>query len=418
MSRSRRNWVLALILISAALYGVARLAVWYSVKDSLADLEDALAPVASVEYTNILSPVFGAFGVTGVRISPHGFDDAISIGSVLVHSRDPLEKFHLISARFRATRPVRANVSINRVRLALDGQLAAWMRRGAPAAAPADAASGACGGGHFSLADMKRMGYSELLASIRANYDLDRRDRSVNIHLELSVRDMFELMVAGTIPASSARQASDTRQVPKFSDLSITLNNQAWAARFNEYCAERLGVSAAEFIATRMAGIRARFTEAGFEPSEALLAGLEKFARGGAPVTVSVNPIDPMAPSAMAEFGGQPQDMIEMLGVAVQIDGQPIPELGKATRSATEAQPGAAPEAQPLDETYQVTPLAELPQHLKRPARVVTSSGQVHQGYVDSVTATAIIMTRHLAGGSATFSVPRDEVDRVLVLRP
>lgn len=416
MSRGKRNWILALILIPAAAYGVAKLAIWYSVKDGLDTAAESMEPFAAMEHSSIRSPVFGAFGVTGIRIRPHMVQDEITVGSALVHIDDPVEKYRFLSATLNDTVPTSFNFSLNDVRVPLDGDIAAWSDALAAMARSTSGASGACATGTgFSLADMRKIGYEELVANVIVDYAFDRRDRGLSTYLKLRVQDVFEMTVEGRIPASDVVFAVDRMsEPPRFSDLTLTLEDLDWASRFNGYCAGQLGISEAAYVDQRVEEARQAFVEAGFEPSAELLAGLKRFARGAASLTISLNPRDPIDPTKV-QIGQDPEYLIDALGIEVMVDGTPIQSLGTAIMVAAEDEQQAQPS---IEETFKPTPLAELPQYLKNSVRVHTADGNVHEGYLDSVDAQKIVLTQHLAGGSATFDVGRDNVQQVLVLRP
>lgn len=416
VSRKTRNWVLVLILVPAAVYGVAKLAIWYSVRDGLQTVQESMAPFASVEHSRILSPVFGAFGATGIRIKPHIFEDEIAIGSALVHVDDPIEKYHLLSAAMSDTIPTSFNISLNGLRVPLGGDIAAWFNANAVPASAATGSSSICTtGARFTLGDMKKLGYEDLVANVRLDYAYDRRGRGLSTYLKLEVREVFEMTLEGRIPPSDVVFAVDRMTgVPRLSDLTLTLDDLSWSPRFNRYCAETLGISEAEFVETRLEETRAAFVAAGFEPSSELMAGLEQFTRGAAPLTLSLNPHDPFDPTRL-DMEGDPEYMIDKLGIEVRFDGKPVRNLGAVATAAVEE---AADPPEQVEETFKPTPLAELPQHLKKSVQVFTVDGKVHEGYLDSVDAGSIVLTRHLVGGSASFDVGRADVDRVLVLRP
>jgi len=416
MSRRTRNWIIVLILIPAAAYGVAKLAIWYTVKDGMATVEESMAPFASVNHSRILSPVFGAFGATGIRIKPHTIDDEITIGSALVHIRDPIEKYHFLNARMNDTIPTSFNFSLNGVRVPLNGDIAGWLDAGAAPAGTASGAPTACEAGTgFTLADMRKMGYEELLANIRADYAYDRRGRGLSTYLKLEIQDVFEMTLEGRIPASDVVfNVSRMRGVPKLSDLTLTLRDLSWSSRFNKYCAGVLGISEAQYVDKRVEESRQALLAVGFEPSPALLSGLRRFARGTASLTLSLNPRDPFDPTRLS-MEGDPEYMIDKLGIQMLVEGKPIQNLGSVRKVAAEE---SEEEQKPVDETFKPTSLAELPQYLKNSVRIFTADGKVHEGYLDSVDAQRIVLTRHLAGGSATFDVGREDVAKVLVLRP
>lgn len=407
---------MALILVPAAAYGVAKIAVWYSVRDGLQTVQESMAPFASVEHSRILSSVFGAFGATGIRIKPHMFEDEIAIGSALVHVDDPIEKYHLLSATISDTIPTSFNISLNGVRIPLSGDIAAWFNSNVVPAAAATGPSSICTtGSGFTLGDMTKLGYEELVANVKVDYAYDRRGRGLSTYLKLEVREVFEMTLEGRVPPSDVVFAVDRMTgVPRLSDLTLTLNDLSWSPRLNRYCAETLGVSEAEYVETRVEDTRNVLMAAGFEPSSELMAGLKQFVRGAAPLTLSLNPHDPFDPTQLG-MDGDPEYMIDKLGIEVRFDGKPVQNLGAVAKVAVE-DTSSAPEQ--IEETFKPTPLAELPQYLKSSVQVFTTDGKVHEGYLDSVDARIIVLTRHLVGGSASFDVGRADVDRVLVLRP
>ncbi|MDZ7840668.1 MAG: hypothetical protein U5R46_07595 [Gammaproteobacteria bacterium] len=415
-SRRTRNWIVALILIPAAAYGVARLAVWYSVKDGLADIQDSMAPFASLEHSKILSPVFGAFGATGIRIKPHMFEDEITIGSALVHIEDPIEKYRYLSATMRDTIPTSFNFSLNGVQIPLNGDIAGWVNTNAMPTGSTSAPARACTAGTgFSLGDLKEMGYEDLVASFKADYAYDRRGRGLSVYLKLEVREMFDMTLEGRIPPSDVVFATDRMTgVPRLSDVTLTLRDLSWSPRFNRYCARILGISETAYVDKRVEDTREAFMESGFTPSEELLAGFRSFAQGTGSLTLSLNPREPFNPTQL-DMDGDPEYIIDRLGLEVMIEGKPVRNLG-AVREVVVEETESQPEQ--LEETFKPTPLAELPQYLKTSVQVLTTDGKQHEGYLESIDSEKIVLTRELAGGSATFDVVREDVEQVFVLRP
>ncbi len=415
-SRRTRNWIIALILIPAAVYGVARLAVWYTVKDGLADIRDSMAPFATLEHSKILSPVFGAFGATGIRIKPHIFEDEIAIGSALVHIEDPIEKYRYLSATMRDTIPTSFNFSLNGVHIPLNGDIARWFNANAMPAGSISGPAAACAAGTgFTLGDLKEMGYDDLVANFKADYAYDRRGRGLGIYVNLEIREMFDMTLEGRIPPSDVVFAMDRMTgVPRLSDVTLTLRDLSWSPRFNRYCAGILGISEAAYVDKRVNDTREAFMATGFTPSEELLAALRTFAQGTGSLTLSLNPREPFDPTQL-DMEGDPEYMIDKLGLEVMVEGTPIPNLGAVREVAVEE---AESQTKQREETFKPTPLAELPQYLKTSIRVLTIDGRQHEGYLESIDSGKIVLTRQMAGGSATFDVLRENVEQVLVLRP
>ncbi|MFZ0487796.1 MAG: hypothetical protein WAL83_12425 [Arenicellales bacterium] len=417
ISRRTRNWTILLILIPALAYGAAKAMVWYSVRNSVQNVRESLSPFASLDYAKIASPVFGSFGVTGIRIKPRVFEDEISIGSALVHIDDPIEKFKFLRSSMDERLPTSLHFSLHDVRVPLTGDIAAWFGNNAASGNTSGASPPACDtGAAVTVADMKRMGYDELVGNVVLDYSYDRRSGGLNTYLKLTLQDMAELTLEGTIPASEVVfNAERVKGVPKFSDLSLSLQDLSWASRFDKYCSQAMGITEAQYIQKRMMDTRKAFEAADFDPSPELLAGLEKFTTGKATLTISLNPRDPISLTQLPA-GNDPAYLIDSLGIDVMVDGEPVKNLGQAKK--TEVAKAAEKKSEAREETFKLTPIQELPQYLKSRVQVFVTDGNVHRGYLDSIDADKLVITRHLVGGSATFNVSRKDVAKVLVMRP
>jgi len=414
MARATRNWILLLILTALGAYGAARLAVWYSVTDTVAGARDALAPVASLEHAKTLSPVLGAAGVTGIRIRPHAVPVDIRIGSALVHSEDLLEKYRLVRAALGDTTPERLNFSLNRIQLDLSAETASLLDRSAAASSPAGPAPACETQAAFGMQALRDMGYDALLASLHAEYDYDRPRGALVAYARLVLEDMFEISLESRFPPGALDfNAGRAAGMPRLAGLTLSFSDRSWASRFNSYCAAALGISEARFIDRQMARTRQWLSARGFEPSDELMSAMETVTRGEGDLPLNLNPRDPVALTGLMAVR-DPAALVDTLGLEVLVDGRPVSGLGAASEGAPQQ---AGPAAAPVRRRYRPTGLAELPQFLDRRIRVFTRDGRVLPGSLDAVQDGKIIVTRHLAGGSATIEVERGEVDRVLVFR-
>ena len=418
ISRRTRSRIILLILIPVLAYGAARVVVWYTVKEAVDHVRESLAPVASLRYAKIMSPVLGRFGVAGVRVRPHLLDDDISIGSALVNIDDPLDKLSFLRTARSRQFPTSLDMSFNHVRIPLSKEVVAWLdKRMTTPPASVDGVPAACrAGARATASDMKKMGYDELVGDVLVHYTYERRSGEIVGYVRLALQDMLDATVEATIPASEVVfNVGQLKGMPKFSKLSITLSDPSWTSRFNDYCAKAMGITVPEYIQRRITDTRQAFESANFAPSDALMKGLERFAAGKSRLTVTLDPRDPIALSQLNPMRG-PDYLIDTLGLGVQFDGQTVNDLG-AIKTAEKTESESAPQ-QPQEETFKPTSIEELPQYLKMRVRVLMTDGNTRRGYLDSIDGEKIVLTRQLVGGSATFDVALKDVKRVLVLRP
>lgn len=414
MPRTTRYLIIALIL-AAVVYGAAKLAVWYTVKDMLSDARQSLSPVASMEYARILAPVFGPFGVTGIRVQPHFFADEVTIGSALIQITEPGEKYKLLRATLQNTVPNSFNLSLNQVRLPFDGNIAAWIDGNTdPPESTTDPPATCVSATAVTVADMKKMNYEDLVANIVFDYTYDRRKRDFAFYAKAELEEMFEVILEGRIPRTDAAATIDSMDgLPKLSNLSISLNDLSWSSRLNRYCAKAMNITETQYVERKTTEMRQALADLGLDASGELMKGLERFAKGKSELTLIFNPREPLAPSQIITQQNL-RLLLDELGVSVIVDGRPVRSL-RAGNNGEAAE--AAREAREVDETYKLTPVRELPRFLKSRIRIFTADGKIHEGHLDSINSGKIVLTRYLAGGSATFDIDRKTVKKVLVLR-
>lgn len=417
LSRRTRKRVIILILVPVVAYGVARVAVWYSVKGAFDHIRASLSPVASLTYTRILAPVFGPVGVTGIHLKPHVFNEEISIGSAMIGIEDPIAKLKFLHAAMSRQIPASAEVSLNDVHVPLSGDIAAWLNE---KTAPAGVTAGPPAVCKSSLAptaaDLKKMGYDELAGNVVVRYVFDRRSGELGTYVKVDLQDMLEASLQGTVPPSDVVfNVDQLKELPRFSALTLSLSDPTLASRLDKYCAEAMGITASQYVHQRVNDIRRLFESEKFHPSDELMAGIENFTAGKSRLTVSLDSSDPLALSDL-RTSDTPQELIGNLGVQVLFNDKPVKDLG-VIETAQAAQTEQSSD-QPVAETYLPTPIAKLPQFLQRRAKIFMNNGNVHQGYIESIGAGKLVVTQQLAGGSATFDVKLGDVRKVLVLRP
>lgn len=421
------NWRKTLLLfvgLPAVVYGIAHGAVWYTVKSRADDVKQALAPFAKFNYGKIHASLFGPVGIGDITISPHSMDDTFRVGSVLAHPDGPADLYRILRASHSAAIPASFKISINRAQFDLTGPLFEMMDQmssmGAGAATANIGSNFGCGDRQqFGITDLVRMGYDTLVTDLRFEYGLDNRDGTLNLFTRVRTHDMMEFSFEGVIPAEQAGATirSPGAQIPSLSNLTFSYQDEDYNRRKNQYCSDLTGVSVEKFLDRHVAGFEAFLHSGDFTPSQALIEAYRKFvANPGSRITVSLNPYEPLDMFALQRIDSA--EWLEWLGVKVSVNGDPVAELGSVNPRAEE-QLAEGDETKPkvTPDTYKLTPLAELGGHLNRKVKILTNDGKQHDAYLERIEPEQLVLTQHLVGGSATFSVPLATIDEVLVLR-
>ncbi len=411
-----RKLLILAVFLPVLAYASVKGYLWYSIYSHMEDIKKAAAPVAKIEYKDIRAPLTEPFGVTGITIEPHLVTDTIRIGSALVHTAGLGDLYELGKTVFNEELPKRLEVSLNRISIDLNGEIASLMANNQKTnlfGTPFDAMG--CGDReYFSPTDLLAMDYEKLLVDTKFNYGVNRAKDSVDLFVKFRVRDATSLAFDMSVPRGQAptSRAQLTFQIPQLKDFSINIEDLSFNERRNKYCANLTGVTTAEFVDRHLDQVRSYAADSGFPVSDELLAAYRKYVTDSGNVTISANPLDPV--DLMTLLTLNPRQLLEWLSLDVNIAGTNIQEL-MVIASAEEQQEEEVKPKVILD-TYKTTPVAELDQHVNRLLKIRTLDGKLHHAYLSVVSHDDLVLTQELVGGSATFRVPIAQIDEVRVL--
>jgi hypothetical protein len=411
-----RKLLILAVLLPVLIYAGVKGYLWYSIHSHMEDIKKAAAPVATIEYKDIRAPLNAPFGVTGITISPHLVSDTISIGSALVHTAGVRDLYELAKTVFSKQFPSRLEVSLNRISIDLNGEIASLMANNQKTnlfGTPLDAM--ACGDReYFSPSDLLAMGYEQLSVDTKLNYGLNRVKDSVDLFVKFRVRDAASLAFDLSIPSSQAPSSRDqlTLQIPQLKDFSINIEDLSFNERRNQYCANLTGINSAEFVDRHLDEVRAYAVDSGFPASNELLSAYRKYVTESGNITITANPLDPV--DLMTLLTLNPRQLLEWLSLDVNIAGINIQEF--MVIAVEEDQPEEDAKPKVILDTYKATSVAELDQHVNRLLKLRTLDGKLHHAYLSVVDQDVLVLIQELEGGSATFRVPIAQIDEVRVL--
>lgn len=411
-----RKLLILVVLLPVLAYAGIKGYLWYSIYSHMEDIRNAAAPVATIEYKDIRASLSGPFGVSSITIEPHIVADKIRIGSALVHTDGLRDLYELWKNVFDEKVPDRLKVSLNRISINLDGEMASLLASNQKSnlfGTPLDAM--ACGDREFfSPTDLVAMGYDKLSIDAKIDYGVNRAKDSVDMFVKFGVRDAASLAIDVSVPRSQAptSQRQLTLQIPQFMDFSINVEDLSFNERRNQFCAKVTGVTNTEFVDRHIEEVRAYAEDYGLSLSGELLAAYRKYMTESGNVTITANPLDPVNPIILLTMN--PRQLLEWLSLDVNIAGQNVHEL--MTFAAVEKQPEQEDRPKIVPDTYKPTSVAELDQHVNRLLKIRTLDGKLHHAYLSVVNQDALVLTQELVGGSATFRVPIEQIDEVRVL--
>lgn len=410
----KRLVLLLLVLLPAALYGGVRGYLWYSVKDTVSQVQKMLTGQGFLSYREVRSPVLGPIGVTGVTFTPRGFNQSIEIGSVLAHWDEPEQLIKILEAFYKKQLPAELKLSLNRINIPLTGEFAAWFDAPGQLVTqpiPTPASLHGCGNGAFSSTDLRNMGYESLTIDLRLEYARRGLDQT-SFLIRMRSHDMMALTLEGRLP-SGAALSSTTRLLSSgvsLGSISLTYDDESYNKRMLKYCTERTGKPEQQFVDDHVQQLVDELGRYQMAPSDELIAVYRQYLTDPVTLTISLNPYEPLAPGVLYKLDRD--NFVDWLGLEISADGKPVKEIRAAL------QPEIAEEEAPPqqhEETFQMTPVAELTEHVGRLARIRTKTG-VLEGYLEKANSQELVLTQSLSGGSFTFVVEVEDVALVEVL--
>ena len=392
---------------------------WYSLKSVVDQVRAGVSETATLEYGDIKTPILGPIGVTKIRYRPHGFDQTVNIGSVMILWKEPQELLDLLQAFYQNRLPERLRLSANRISVPIQGDIAEWWDKQAgidldmPVTIPASMFG--CGEGAFTSADLRSLGYETLFANLRFEYNFRRISNELTFYASMRAQEMMTLSLDGSIPSSgiSLSLTGIGSSPPRLANVSISYDDESYNKRKLSLCTKRSGVTQDQYVNNHIKGILTDLREYRLYPSAELIDAYRAYLVKPAKLTVNLNPYEPLSPETFAKFDHT--NFIDWLGIEVFADETPVKELVRLDQPEfVVAEPTEATLRQ--EETFQSTPIEQLPEHVNRLTRIRTKQGKTHYAYLESVNVEELILSQHLVGGSATFSVSIDDISEISVL--
>ena len=390
---------------------------WYSIKSDVDAFRDLIAPLVQLDYRQIdvgWTMPSGPIGVRGITIKPLAVSEQIEIGSALIHTGDFRELYELAQSLRRDRAPDRLHLAVNRIVIDLDGSLGEWLNRQHVKNDSGSLAAAGCGRLRFSAEDLVAMGYQQLSNDVALQYRKDLRSGGLIVSGTIRTKDMVSVKFQATIPENeiSLRDPRAMTGIPKLGTLSLSIQDLGYNENRNRFCAISLGVDKNQFVANHVVAVSEKLQSLGFDPSDELVSAYRSFVAKSGEFTLNLDPYEPIGVEDITTLSSQ--TLTERFGISVSYNDATIESLFTVPEVVEAEEEPDKPKIAP--DTYKPTPVASLPQHINRQVKIYTADGKLHHAYLEGVGSEELKLTRHLVGGSATFSVAIADVTQVFVL--
>ncbi len=424
--------ILIPIIIIAAVYLGLKGFVYFQTTSKVDELVKQASLFADITYDGVASDLMkGSVSVQNIRVTPKTLQDALEIREVTMQGDGPGFLFSDTSKMAQQT-PEFLLLAVKGLKLSLDGEM--FQSFNAMAAQQAQAqnipVAKTCEfGSSITGSDLKTMGYDAIYADATMTVSHDKIDNSTSMNVDLIIEDMggFDMsmsMIGGGSPMAMAMQ-------PQIDEIRFVYSvDEDYLKGVKKYCTDKLGVDELAYINMIADASDDDYkTYYGFAPGPGIRQAVKTFMASGGDIDIRMRPSKDMNPMLLQTV--RPQDVLNMLGVTVYVNKQPIQDLSfeldeayGAYGSTMGGEQQAAEEKEEEEKkkkrvvyTFQDTSVKQLPQYIGARIRLETRDGKDREGTLIGISRQTAHIEQRMGGGKFAVHVPIEDIKKLEVHR-
>ncbi len=423
-------------------YGCLMGYLWYQVQSSAEQMIQAAAPLATISYDSVhLSPLGDEVGLDGISIQPAMTSDRFHIDSLRLNVPHVGYFFDAQQSVSNKSFPEHMAIELKRAQLDLGSEVFDLAIQAQQTAANSEGdnistfltsldALGCGNTNSFSLQDYRNMGVDNIIADASILMEHDKGAHHGNFTITATLDGLYEIearMELNTRPG--ALKSIYSSNMPK---TTISYRDTGLYELRNQYCAEINNSSIEEYVEQHLKELSVKLGTT--IPAETL-KHYRKYMLNGGQVSMHFNPSEEFDPNTLSYY--KPADIITMLGLGIQLDGNPIAldefswepagkvasakSSNKQERTVTNPRRAQRPIVRAATTTasntgtYKDVTLDDAVKHINRMAEVTTAAGKVRRGILSQVKNDYIYLEIKHSAGSLTYPVEFKLVDRLRV---
>ncbi len=443
-----KNLLLALLLIAGAGYGGLKAYIYYKFKNNIDDVVAMAQPFARIDYGGLGSSLDGTLTVKDITIAPLIFDDEIRVRSLEIQGPG-------LGFLLSGTKQFKRGEIPERLRFALKGAQLNVNRglfnaiRGAQKsdwALMTGQESTDCGVGQiFGPWNAGELGYDRLVIDSDIGFRFDKAIRELRMEMHYAAHGIESTSMQMALSEMTPSAAILAGVQPQLNDLTITYRiDPSYASKAIDYCAQANKKTVDEFIQWVVSKDNKYYAKTlGIVPGPGIRGGLERFLKNPSEIHISIQP-----PTSFDMAGLQfykPEDIIDLLGLQLFVNGQPVSDLSfqlanashlkqkkrkpaaktlesaKASRLPPEVRRRAVARARigassTQQAEYRRVSTSALKNHIGKRVRLQTTSGRRRDGWLMQVRNGEAVIEPDRYGGSVSIPVPLSNITQAEVL--
>ncbi|WP_420554524.1 hypothetical protein [Neptuniibacter marinus] len=455
--------ILVPVLLFAGAYGF----VWWKVSEFADDFARDISPYADMKYQDIYIDLFQSeVGLRGMSFIPAGMKGEIGIDATTLKAPSWGFILSLDEQLSKGELPESFNIDISGIDLNLQsGYMQDWGRMAADAQHHVGPSYDtlACGDRHFfSIADIRKMGYSRIRSDLSIQYAFDKVDKQLNFDLQSKTAQMADASISLNVGVTSDTLNMQTIAFaqPQLKRIKTRFYDRGYNVRKNKFCAALNKEPVQDYRQRYAEMLSKRLDYEGWTVPKHLFDAIDGLNNPGGSFYLRVDIPQGFGMQSMALIQ-QPTDLLDALnpymefnGKAVSWEGvawsEPDPEgerllhelnMGAEEVSEIEQVPSVLPEEdaehfdmsiampspvyerrnqhalkrlkqQKNEKTFKPVELSNLEPHLGEPVILYTYFGRKVEGRLIDVNPDVITVEHRLVDGrgTATYPISRDKI--------
>ncbi|MEP6483177.1 MAG: hypothetical protein ABJB01_01925 [Rudaea sp.] len=338
MLKLLRNLALAAILLAGAL----KLLAWYAVGHDAERVTAALAPFAQLKYDGISAGLDGSVTFTGVTVA-HAATHQIYRADTLTLQTPGL--FWLLQHTLLHDTTVPQSLALDAQGLHLPPT--PWLDPQFVDPTTLVPFAGAGCGAAFTAADYRRMTSAPAVTNAHIDYRYQSEQHAVDVKATLSTPGYSVVSLRADLQPFDIGILANRAMWEKLhaSQLGADFTDDGFISRRNQFCAQRLGISAGDFAARHISAVQAILADHRVEPSNELIGLYRNLVEHGGQASVLSLPKNTFVLRNWRDSA--PDDLLRLLNITARYrDTPPVmfrlsfiapPQDGDATVASTGA---------------------------------------------------------------------------------
>lgn len=314
------------VMLFAGVYGF----VWWKVSEVADSFARDISPFVAMEYKKVHIDLAEAeVGLLDLSFVPSGMEGEIDLQSVIVKAPSwgfLLEAGETLS---KGEFPESFNIDVKGLDINMQsGYVQDWGRMATDVQRQAGHGYDTLGCGKlqfFSVADIRKMGYSRLRSDISIQYGFDKTDRQLNFDIQSKTAQMADMSMSMDVQVSSDTLNMQTIVFaqPQLKRIETRFYDRGYNAKRSNYCAD-LNKESVDLYRQRYAGLfRQRLEYEGWDIPEPVLDAMDGLNNPGGSIYLRVDLPQGFGVQSMA-LVQSPTDLIDALSPYVEFNGKPI----------------------------------------------------------------------------------------------